>query len=805
MLNPHLCVKLRPLALRENIVESGNVRVTVLEDRLFRIEQVPAGQFCDEATQVIWYRDHDPVAYSAEGTADRLRIKTKSVQLAVDLKDVLQSEVTFCDGKTAGLNHLDNLKGTYRTLDTNGAHLRICPSVTIYDKEHIPLEDGVCSKSGVAVYDDSGSLLLSPNGRLSQRSGGGKDYYVFAFGDDYLGAVRALYRLCGSVPEIPRWALGNWWSRYWPYTQQEYQNLMDNFADDQIPISVAVIDMDWHYVNIDGEFGIREKGLADDAHGGTDGWTGYTWNSHLFPDHRGLLRELHSRGMRVTLNLHPAEGVRWYEQRYPEMAKRMGMDPETCLRIPFQIQNEAFVNAYLDVIHHPLEDEGIDFWWVDWQQGSQTALAGLDPLWALNHYHFLDNQYRNGQGLILSRYCGVGAHRYPVGFSGDIHMDWEFLRYMPYFTATASNIGYTWWSHDIGGHHRGERDEELYLRWLQFGVFSPINRIHCCPAEVTSKEPWTLTAGARALAEKWFRLRHKLIPYLYTYSWLTANTGDPLIAPMYYAWPREKEAYQAQDQYMFGQLLVAPIVSHSEELGMGEIDVWLPEGFWTDIFTGVRYLGGRWVHMLRDSGSIPVLAPEGTCLPLDAGYRNDSALPEEIELQIYCGDGGFTMYERTDNGLAQTVFETRREAGRQYLTIRNPSASIEKRKYHICFREINQGSCKILKNGVVSEAETRQNRCFQVLTTVVPGDVVEIQVSYVEADPDILRRGSVLEAFIQLPQDNWYKEKQWEKVSQHPTVEELDAWISQLDIPEVGRRMLWERLYARETDRMRDI
>ena len=94
----------------------------------------------------------------------------------------------------------------------------------------------------------------------------------------------------------------------------------------------------------------------------------------------------------------------------------------------------------------------------------------LDPLWLLNHYHYQDSCKNAEGGLILSRYAGPGSHRYPVGFSGDTIISWNSLRFQPYFTATASNIGYSWWSHDIGGHMLGDYDEELQTRWLQFGI-----------------------------------------------------------------------------------------------------------------------------------------------------------------------------------------------------------------------------------------------------------------------------------------------------------------------------------------------
>src|SRR5699024_7488364 len=220
------------------------------------------------------------------------------------------------------------------------------------------------------------------------------------------------------------------------------------------------------------------------------GLTGYSWNTDLFPDYRAFLQYLKSKNLHITLNLHPADGVRFFEDAYPEMAKAMGIDPKTKQDIPFSCKDPKFWNAYFDVLHKPYEKDGVDFWWIDWQQGKKSDVKGLDPLVALNHYHYLDNAEDGRIPLILSRYGGIGSHRYPLGFSGDTAISWKVLDFQPYFTVNAANCGYTWWSHDIGGHHFGKRDENLYIRWLQFGVFSPVLRLHSTSNDLLGKEPW---------------------------------------------------------------------------------------------------------------------------------------------------------------------------------------------------------------------------------------------------------------------------------------------------------------------------
>ena len=134
--------------------------------------------------------------------------------------------------------------------------------------------------------------------------------------------------------------------------------------------------------------------------------------------------------------------------------------------------------------------------------------------------------------MILSRYAGPGSHRYPIGFSGDSIISWKTLDFQPYFTATAANIGYGWWSHDIGGHAAGHRDVELQTRWIQFGVFSPIFRLHSTSNMFNGKEPWRYPEPAKSIMADFMRLRHQLLPYLYTMNWRCHTSGEMLVEPI---------------------------------------------------------------------------------------------------------------------------------------------------------------------------------------------------------------------------------------------------------------------------------
>ncbi|MBR3875776.1 MAG: DUF5110 domain-containing protein, partial [Clostridia bacterium] len=502
------------------------------------------------------------------------------------------------------------------------------------------------------------------------------------------------------------------------------------------------VDMDWHWTTrtLENAKHITELGRDTPYYGGRDGWTGYSWDTNLFPDYKELLAWLHSNGMRTTLNVHPSQGVRFFEDRYEEMCERLGRDAGNKQLIPFDPTDPEFMRAYFDVLHHPLEEDGVDFWWIDWQQGTKSKMKGLDPLWALNHYHTLDSARGDKRPLILSRYAGLGSHRYPLGFSGDTFCTWKSLDFQPYFTNSAANSGYTWWSHDIGGHTRGVQDDELYLRWLQYGVFSPINRLHSSNSDFMGKEPWKRSYAVCKISEDFLRLRHKLIPFIYTANYRTHTGGEPICMPMYYRYHR-REAYTQKNQYIFaGQLLVCPVTAPMDRrLNLAKTRVWLPEGRWTDIFNGRIYEGDKYVDMYRDLDSIPVLAPAGAIVPMYRNDRtNDLSLDQPLEVHIWRGNGHYELYEDDgetnaykDGKFAITTFDLTEQDSTLRLTV-TPSDSFgilpAEREMYLVFRDVKTEEIKItlsgepvtveLENIVPKENESNDELRSAILTRV---------------------------------------------------------------------------------------
>ena len=654
MLHSHLIAKTRPQANSANIVLWHTFRITVLGDRLFRVEQSDRHCFVDQATNLVWYRDMPPVNHTIIEKDHALHITTAEATLTV-CDDFSESHVIL-NGQKVLLDNAENLLGTTFALDGfEGTEKQLADGT----KVHLELGPGVLSRSGVAVLDDSKTPLLGEDGMVVPKVQDSQDLYIFAYGHDYRAAVRAYYMLTGTPPKLPRYTLGNWWSRYHAYTDQKYLNVLDKLADQDIPITVATVDMDWHWTSntfknnpkLVESGRLNEVAPAADSPKHLPGWTGYSWDTGLFPDYKAFLQKVHDRGCAVTLNLHPATnvryatgksevvGIRWFEDMYKEMAKAMGMDPADGETVQPNFNDPDYINAYFDVILKPYEKDGVDFWWID--------QAGRAIIWKLNHFHTLDNAAGRRTPLILSRNCGPGAHRYPIGFSGDTIISWKTLHLLPYLTANSSNIGFTWWSHDVGGFTNGAKNNELYLRSVQLGVFSPINRLHSDSNELLTKEPAVYMNGTGLIAKEFLRLRHQMIPYLYSAMLDTHENGKALIEPMYYDYPECDEAYHCPTQYMFGgQLLVAPITAPGDTKHMSPTRVWLPEGTWTDIFTNAAYKGGRFVKMVRYLDSIPVLAKEGGFFVLDGRkHTNSIETPDFLRVMAFNGHGTYVLRE----------------------------------------------------------------------------------------------------------------------------------------------------------------
>ena len=492
------------------IVVVGSARFTVLTSRLIRMEYASSkNQFEDRPTLAFVNRKQPVPKFSWDGTTlktEALTLTYKggpftstslSVQRAAGASSAFD-QWTF--GQTSASDP-GNLRGTVRTLDRiANLTLNCTANQNIAHAEH-HCAWGVVSRSGWALVNETGVPCLDDNDWWASSSGqmlrnvDEHDLYLFAHGHDYAGALADLTAVGGKIPVLPRRNSGVWFTRWYDYDAQDVATIVDEFQERSLPLDVLVLDMNWHT---------------------KDDWTGYTFDKSLFPEPEDTLGYLHERGLSVAANLHDADGINPWEATHSEVARALGLPPNVG-RIPLSLTNQSYMYALEDITVKAVEDLGMDFWWLDWQQGETQANTGQDgrpdgkmnpTIWTAKA-RVTDSLRRcrlglgcsSKRGVVFARWGGLGQHRYQHGFSGDVQgLTWANLAYQAYFSATATNVGFGFWSHDIVGN---PNDHEMYARWLQLAGYSAVLRMHDRGGSAGGCMPWPTSDSACWTSRPW--------------------------------------------------------------------------------------------------------------------------------------------------------------------------------------------------------------------------------------------------------------------------------------------------------------
>lgn len=647
-----------PKADAQAVVTSGNARFTVLTPQLIRMEWSADGQFEDRATLTFVNRETPVPEFKVRESKSKLTITTPALTLTYlkngKFSDKNLKAVFTLNGRevvwTPGMENPQNLLGTTRTLDgADGSKL----------KE--PMEQGILSRAGWSLIDDSQRHVLTPDGSEweewveARPEGDRQDLYLFAYGHDYKQALADYALVAGRAPMPPKYTLGYWWSRYWQYSDNEFVDLVNKLKSMDVPIDVLIVDMDWHET-----WGLRKSNSPKDEYGQRIGWTGYTWQKELFPSPANFLKWTENEELKVALNLHPASGIQPYEAVYDDFTKEYGWS-EKGKSVPFKIDERKWADAYFKTVLEPMERNGVDFWWLDWQQWKESKYTpGLSNTFWLNHT-FFNHAERQNPGLrpfIYHRWGGLGSHRYPLAFSGDTYATWPMLAYLPYFTATASNVNYGWWGHDIGGHmfHKTQKatDPELYTRWLQYGVFTPIFKTHSTKDPRIERCIWCFPDHMFLMRDA-IRLRYTLAPYIYNAARENYDTGVGMCRPMYYDYPESDKAYETPEQFMFGNDILATTITQPVDsiTGLAPRTIWFPEGTWFDCATGSMYEGGRTEELHYTLAENPHYAKAGSIIPMNPATVKNLQQPCDTLVLTFIpgGDGQLRHYE--DDGMSQ--------------------------------------------------------------------------------------------------------------------------------------------------------
>ena len=739
-----------PVASPEAVVRFENARFTVLTDRLIRMEWAEDGVFEDRSSLAIVNRNLPVPKFTVNEKGGVLTIRTDKLTL------------TYKGGRFApenlmvkhvmgiwkpGMSPAGNLKGTTRTLDG-------CMGFGQLSHREKELENGILSRDGWALVDESARHLFGADGWVETRPEGDRlDWYLFAYGHDYTAALGDFVKVAGRIPLPPKWTLGYWWSRYWIFTDDEMLTLGREMKEHGVPMDVMIVDMDWHYT-----YKEMEKRLGPDDFKQGRGWTGYTWNRDLFPDPEGFLGELHAMGYKTALNLHPASGIRPYEECYPAfvedyLSRTTDYDGPTDYvfqeggytyagydkpvgkagyraSVPYRMSQKAWADAYFNSVIRPLERQGVDFWWLDWQQWIESRyVKGLSNTFWINYAFFRDKDlHGTDRPLIYHRWGGLGSHRYQLGFSGDTYDEWDVLHFLPYFTSTASNVGYGYWGHDIGGHmqkrdHQRLTDPEMYTRWLQFGVFTPIFKTHSTQSANLERKIWAFPEHFPYMRDA-IRLRYTLSPYIYTFAREAYDTGVCLCRPLYYAYPERTEAYTCNEEYMFGDRILATAIAEPlGDDGKSPREIWFPAGSdWWDMATHTMHKGGVRMTLRYAIDENPWYVKAGSVLPLAGQDIPNLQEPSDV-LGILvvpgAGKSSFRLYE--DDGTSKdyasacafTLIEKNRSGNRLTLTLHPregsyPGAS-SRRELYVVLEGVTAVPRTILLNGHPAGSCSQEN------------------------------------------------------------------------------------------------
>lgn len=620
------------------ILQGKTYRISVLTERLVRLEYHPKGIFLDTPTQQVIFRNFEIPQFTVKQDERFLEINTKYFKLEYEKEQPL---------KGPSLDPKKHLKITLQNMSKDNEKVWYYnhPEVRNYQgmdrsfdftKEKKKAK-GLYSLDGFFSLNDSQSKIILEDGTLQERDPATYDIYVFCYKDDFLFALEDYYKLTGYPPFIPRYALGNWWSRDKTYDQKSLLDLLEQFKRHHIPLAVVLLNHDWH---------IRDGSNQHQLE------TGFTFRQDLFPNPSEMIQQLHDRKIRLGLQTNPKEGLFPHEMYYAKACEYLGITDQKVIR--FSPQNPKFLDIFMKLFLHPLESLGVDFFWNDYDEEQD-----LSSLWLLNHYEFLDsgrNQMK--RSMLFSRPASLVAHRYPISYSGKTKVSWDTLRRLPFYNITAANSGVSWISHDVGGSYGGIEESELYIRHIELGVFSPILRLSSGKGNYYKREPWLWDIKTQRIVEHYLQLRHRLIPYLYTEAYLYHQNGTPMIRPFYYdnLWVYDDDSYR--NQYYFGsKFLVAPILTKKDPVMNRTIhSFYIPKGVWYDFKTGKKFPGPhKYVSFFKEE-DYPVFVEGGTIIPLSSPNDTSVENPKELEIHFFPGKNSqYILYE--DDGVSSLYKE----------------------------------------------------------------------------------------------------------------------------------------------------
>ncbi len=614
--------------------------------------------------QIIYRYKGNEILSEKAGYVKRKHIPLDYVQgnIIADSTQVLQfnisdSEVLYGGGARAlGMNRRGNKLALYNRAhygyETHSELMNYTMPVVLSSNKYMIHFD-----NPVIGYLD---LDSKNNNTLEYETISGRKTYQVIVGNSWLDMLDNYTGLTGKQPMPPRWALGNFSSRFGYHSQYETEATIDAFNKEEIPVDAIILDLYWFGKEVQGTMGNLE--IDRDS----------------FPDFEGMVSRLKDKGVKTVLITEPfilTTSKRWQEAVDKDiLAKDSLGNPFT---YDFYFGNTGLIDIYKPEaeqwfwnIYKDLANKGVAGVWGDLGEpevhpsklrhatgtaGEVHNIYGHD--WARLVFEGYERDFPETRPFILMRAGYSGSQRYGlIPWSGDVNRTWGGLQSQPEIALQMGMQGLAYMHSDLGGFAGDNLDDELYVRWLQYGVFQPIFRPHA--QEDVPSEPVFRSDKAKSLAKQAIELRYKLLPYNYNLAFKNHKEGKPLMRPLFFEEDDNQQLFNYSKAYLWGNdILVSPVL----EAGKTSQDVYFPKGSkWFDFYSDDVFEGGKMHTVSLNEATIPTFVRAGAFIPMANPMQNTTEYnADTFELHYYF-DTSVKKSERdfyNDNGLNPNAYE----------------------------------------------------------------------------------------------------------------------------------------------------
>jgi len=471
---------------------------------------------------------------------------------------------------------------------------------------------------------------------LSFEAVGGRLAYLVVAGNTYPDIVANYVDVTGKQPMPPRWALGYIASRFGYHTEQEARDTLAKFAEEKLPVDAIIFDLFWFGKDIKGHMGNLE------------------WDREAFPQPEKMMADFAAQGIKTVLITEPfilTGSKKWADAvAHKALATDGKGNPFTFPEFYFGETGivdifDAKAQQWFWGIYNGLMQEGAAGWWCDLAEpemhpaGAMHVAGSADEVhnaygheWARMIYENQIADFPGKRPFILIRSGFAGSQRFGIfPWTGDVKRAWGGLKPQVAQTLQMGLMGLAYTHSDLGGFAGDRLDTDLYIRWLQYGVFQPIYRPH--GIEPIAPEPVFHEDRVKEILRPWIELRYRLMPYNYTLAHINSTTGMPLMRPLFFSDESNPALMDDARTYFWGDaFLVSPITDPA----VGQVRLDLPKGAWFDFWSEQRYEGGRQHTLDMDLKHIPVLVKAGAFVPMvDAVVNAASYSSRHLTLHYY--------------------------------------------------------------------------------------------------------------------------------------------------------------------------